>query len=317
MMNLTCVLGIDMSKDWLDAHLLPQDKTWHVSTDPTALGVWIQELPDGIQLAVLEATGGLEAKVAALLSEQGIPVAIVNPRSIRDYAKGIGYLAKTDALDAYVIAHFGQNVQPPAHELPSEQQAALRELMTRRRQLLQVLTMEKNRLQQAQTRAVQSDLKKHIRWLEKRLETMEQSLEDLVHSSPIWQNRFDQLLSVPGVGKVTANTLLADLPELGKLNRKQIAALVGVAPFTRRSGKWKGQSRIERGRSKVRAVLYMAALVAKRFNPVIRDFAERLQQKGKEKKVVSTACMRKLLVILNAMVRDQNHWKKLTFSLDN
>ena len=274
------------------------------------------ELPNGIQLAVLEATGGLEAHVAALLSEQSIPVAIVNPKPIRDYAKGIGYLAKTDALDAYVIAHFGQNVQPPAHELPSEQQTALRELMARRRQLLGMLTMERNRLKQVQTRAVQNDLKQHIQGLEKRLEKVDQSLKKLIQSSPVWQNQFEQLASVPGVGPVTAHTLLADLPELGQLTRKQIAALVGVAPYDHKSGKRKGQSYIERGRGKVRAALYMAVLSASRFNPAIREFAERLRKKGKAAKVILTACMRKLLVILNAMVRDHNHWKKLTFSLD-
>lgn len=311
MSSFNSVLGIDLSQDWLDAHLLPQGQTSHLSTDPVELERWISSLPDGITLAVMEATGGLEARVAALLHERGIPVAIVNPRQIRDFARAVGLLAKNDRLDAHAIALFAQRVQPPTRALPDAQQTALRELIVRRRQLLETLVAERNRLRRATTTPVRKSLTRHVQWLERQLESLEREIEALIQSSPLWREQEERLLSVPGVGPATVRTLLAELPELGRLTRREIAALVGVAPYCHESGKWRGRSFIERGRAHVRHVLYMAALAARRWNPLIRIFAERLQQKGKAPKVVLVACMRKLLVIVNAIVRHKSYWKSL------
>lgn len=307
-MTLHRVLGIDLSKNWLDAHLAPDSQVWRVSMQPADLQSWMDGLPNDIDLVVLEATGGLQALVAGMLHERGFPVAVVNPRQIRDYARSIGQLAKTDALDARIIALFGKQTEPPVRPLPSEDQAALRELTTRRKQLVDNLTAEKNRLQTAHTSLVQKNLKAHIRWLETRLGNLNLSIEKLIQTSPLWIENEQRLLSVPGVGQVTARTLLAELPELGALSGKQIAALVGIAPYVHESGKWRGKSFIERGRAAVRRVLYMAALVATRFNPVIRAFAKQLKQRGKANKVVLIACIRKLLVLLNAIMRDQTYW---------
>lgn len=309
MSHTSTFLGIDLSKEWLDAHLLPHGKTWHLSTEPSELEAWINDLPPDLSLVVMEATGGLETRLAALLHQRGIPVVIVNPRRIRDFARAAGLLAKNDTLDAYAIALFAQRIQPPVRELPTEMQAELSEILTRRRQVRDTLQAERNRLERAQSKTVRHDLTAHIRWLEKHLDQLELQLEDLIQSNSLWKEQEERLLSVPGVGPVTARTLLAELPELGRLTRREIAALVGVAPYCHESGKWRGRSFIEKGRSSVRHTLYMAALVAKKHNFVIRSFAERLAQKGKATKVILVACMRKLLVILNAMVRDKKLWQ--------
>jgi transposase len=302
-------LGIDLSKQWLDAHMLPEGKTWRITTQPKELEQWVNQLPTDISLAVIEATGGLENQVASLLHQRGIPVVIVNPRRIRDFARACGLLAKNDALDAYVIALFAERVKPPVRQLPDAEQIELDELMTRRRQVLDTLQAERNRLERVQSKSVRKDLKAHIRWLEKRLKQLEDELDTLVESNEIWREKEDRLKSVPSIGPITARTILAELPELGRLTRRQIASLVGIAPFCHESGKWRGRSFIEKGRSSIRHVLYMAALVAIRHNPIIRSFAERLKKQGKASKVVIVACMRKLLVILNAMQRDQTHWQ--------
>lgn len=302
------ILGIDVSKDWLDACLLPSEETWHTAMEPAVLESWIASLPHDISLAVLEATGGLHTPLAALLHAHGIPVVVVNPKLIRDFARSTGQLAKTDSLDAYVIALYGQRVQPPVRPLPSEDRIVLRELVARRRQLIEQLTAENNRLHTAQTPLVQNNLEQHIQWLQSQLGALEQSIASCIEASSVWQEQQHRLLSVPGVGEVTARTLLAELPELGLVSHKEIAALAGVAPFTKQSGRWKGRSFIERGRASVRRALYMAALVASRHNPVLRAFAQRLKQAGKPNKVVLVACMRKLLVILNAMMKQNSFW---------
>lgn len=309
MSSTSLYLGIDLSKNWLDAHLLPEGKKWHVSTDPLELKAWIDDLPSDITLVVMEATGCLENQVASYLHERQIPVVIVNPRRIRDFARACGLLAKNDVLDAYAIALFAQRIQPPVRDLPDEAQSELNEMIARRRQVLDTLQAEKNRLQRVRTKSVRQDLKAHIRWLEKRLLFLEEELDHLVESNELWKEQEERLLSVPGVGPVTARTVLAELPELGRLTRREIAALVGVAPFCHESGKWKGRRFIEKGRSAVRHTLYMATLSAMRHNSLIRQFAQRLKSQGKAAKVVIVACMRKLLVILNAMQRDQKHWQ--------
>lgn len=302
-------LGIDLSKHWLDAHLLPSGKTWRVSTRSPELEPWIEGLPSDISLVVMEATGGLENRIASLLHQRHIPVVIVNPRRIRDFARSCGLLAKNDALDAYAIALFAQRIQPPVRELPDTAQIELSEIMTRRRQVLDTLAAERNRLESVHSKIVRQDLKTHIRWLEKRLTQLENELDRLIETNALWREQEERLLSVPGVGPVTARTLLAELPELGRLTRRGIASLVGVAPFCHESGTWRGRSFIEKGRAAVRRTLYMAAMVAMKHNPIIRDFADRLQKTGKAAKVIIVACMRKLLIILNAMQRDQKHWQ--------
>jgi transposase len=302
-------LGIDLSKRWLDAHLLPTGQTWHLATDPETLEAWVAQLPAEIHLAVLEATGGLERSVAALLQQRRIPVAVVNPRRIRDFARAANRLDKTDALDAYVIALFAQRLQPPARPLPEAAQIELNEILTRRRQVQTNLQMERNRLAQVHSAPVRQDLQEHIQWLEQRMQQLDRQLQALVQSHAEWKEQEERMRSVPGVGPVTARTLLAELPELGHLSRREVAALVGVAPYSHSSGQWRGRSCIEKGRASVRHVLFMAALVAKRSNPQIKAFAQRLKEKGKAAKVVLVACMRKLLVMLNALERDQKHWQ--------
>lgn len=302
-------LGIDLSKNWLDAHLLPQGETWHVSTDSPELEQWIDQLPSDISLVVMEATGGLENRIAALFHQRGIPVVITNPRRIRDFARACGLLAKNDALDAYAIALFAQRIQPPVRELPDDAQIELNEVMTRRRQVLETLGSEKNRLERVRSKRVRKDILAHIKWLEKRLDQLEQDLNGLIEGNDLWREQEERMKSVPGVGPVLARMLLAYLPELGRLTRREIAALVGVAPFCHESGKWRGRSFIEKGRAGIRKTLYMAALSAMKYNRVIQSFAERLKNKGKKAKVIIVACMRKLLVMLNAMQRDQTHWQ--------
>ncbi len=257
---------------------------------------------------MLEATGGYEAALVAALAAAGLPVVVANPRQVRDFARATGQLAKTDALDAQILALFAERVRPTPRPLPDESVRALDALITRRRQLLGMLTAERNRLLIAPP-AVRRDVQQHIRFLERRIREADDDLHTAVKASPAWRVRDDLLQSVPGVGRVVSFTLLAELPELGRLSRKEIAALVGVAPLACDSGTLRGKRLVYGGRAPVRAVLYMAALVASRRNPVIRAFYERLRAAGKPAKVALTACMRKLLTILNAMARSGTPWQ--------
>ena len=258
----------------------------------------------------MEATGGLEVAVAIALSEADFPVAIVNPRQVRDYAKALGRLAKTDKIDAEVLALFGEATKLEAQELPGEEQRRLRALVARRRQILAMINAEKNRLAAVREPEVAQSIKEVIEVLRKQLKQIDDDSDKELRQSPLWRPKVELLLSVPGIGPVSAKTLLAELPELGLVSGKQIAMLAGVAPVNRDSGKYKGRRTTWGGRSNIRAVLYMAAMSAVRFNPVIRAFYSRLVDNGRPKKVALVAALRKLLTILNAMLRDGTHWPK-------
>ena len=304
-------VGIDVSKDRLDVAVRPTGKTWQVPYDAEGISSLVGNLRELVpQLVVLEATGGMELAVAGELALADVPIAVVNPRHVRDFARAAGKLAKTDALDAQVLAHFAEAMQPEPRPLPDATTQELKALVARRRQLVEMITAEKNRMRTA-TRRIRPKVQEHVRWLEEHLEDLDQDLGDFMRSSPMWKDKDELLRSTPGVGPVLSMTLLSDLPELGALNRGEIAALVGVAPFNRDSGTLRGKRTVWGGRSQVRAALYMAALVATRYNPVLRDFYQRLCAAGKPKKVALTACMRKLLTILNVMVRDNRHWNPI------
>ena len=263
-------------------------------------------------LIVLEATGGLERRAASTLGAAGLPVAVVNPRQGRDFAKATGRLAKTDALEAQVLAHFAATVQPPVRPLPDPQTAELAALLTRRRQVVQQVTAERHRLVRTTLRRVRRRIQAHVRWLQRDLARADGDLDQALQASPPWRAREDLLRQVPGVGKVLTRTLLAELPELGTLSRQQVATLVGVAPLNRDSGTWRGRRGTWGGRRAVRAVLYMAALTATRYHGPLQTFYHRLCRAGKAKKVALVACMRKLLTILNALLRDQAPWQPRT-----
>jgi transposase len=302
-------IGIDVAKAQLEFACRPSGET---GTVPNA-DEGIRELVTRCQaltptLMVLEATGGYEAALVAALATAGLPVVVANPRQVRDFAKATGQLAKTDALDAQVLALFAERVRPMPRPLPDAAIQALDALLTRRRQLVEMLTAEGNRLLIARS-AVRRDLQQHIRFLERRLREADDDLHTAVKASPAWRVKDDLLQSVPGVGRVVSLTLLAELPELGRLSHKEIAALVGVAPLNRDSGTLRGKRLVYGGRAPVRAVLYMAALVASKCNPVIRAFYLRLRAAGKPAKLALTACMRKLLTILNAIARDGTPWQ--------
>jgi len=302
-------VGIDVAKDRLDIAVRPTGDEWSDSNTDAGIVQVVARLEElGPELVVLEATGGLELAVVAALGTAGLPVVVVNPRQVRDFAKATGKLAKTDAIDARVLAHFAEAVRPAVRPLPNTQAQALERLLTRRRQVVGMLTTERNRFRTAR-KPVRERLQAHIKYLEQELEDLDTDLRDSIHSSPIWRERDNLLQSVPGVGKVLSLTLLAALPELGTLDRRQVAALVGVAPLNRDSGTMRGKRTIWGGRAKVRASLYMATLVATRHNPVIQAFYERLCAAGKAKKVALTACMRKLLTILNAMLKHRTPWQ--------
>ena len=258
-------------------------------------------------MVVLEATGGLELAVTAALAASELPVVVVNPRQVRDFARATGRLAKTDRLDAQVIAHFGEAVKPMLRSLPNAETQALEAQLARRRQVVAMLTAEKNRLHAARP-SVRREILRHISWLQNSLKRLDSDLGDALRNSPLWREQDNLLQSVPGVGPVLSLTLLAELPELGTLDRRQIASLVGVAPLNRDSGTFRGRRTIWGGRARVRAVLYMGTLVATRYNPVIKAFYQRLCAAGKAKKVALTACMRKLLTILNSMLKRRTQW---------
>lgn len=302
-------VGIDISKDRLDIATRPTGATFGVDHDATGVATLLERLQAlGPTLIVLEATGGLEVFLTAELAAAGLPVVVVNPRQVRDFAKATGRLAKTDRIDAQVLAHFAEAVRPLPRPLPDASTQALSALIARRRQVVQMLVAEKNRLSMAQ-KPIRVDIQKHILWLEKRLKALDGDLTRMIQQSPLWREAEDLLQSAPGVGPVISRTLLADLPELGTLNSKQIAALVGVAPLNHDSGKWRGKRIVWGGRASVRCALYMSALTAVRYNPVIKVFYQRLQKAGKPKKVALTACMRKLLIILNAMLKHRTPWQ--------
>lgn len=256
---------------------------------------------------VLEATGGFEISVASELELAGLPVSLVNPRQVRSFARATGRLAKTDTIDAQVLAQFAEAVKPPVRPLPNEETRELRALVDRRRQLLEMLTSERNRLRNA-SRRVRPLIQEHIRWLKQQVEDLDKDIGELIRSSPIWRAQEDMLRSVPGVGPVLSSMLLTHLPELGSLNRGQVAALVGVAPLNRDSGAFRGKRSVWGGRTAVRSALYMAALAATQHNPVIKAFYHRLCAAGKPPKVALTACMRKLLLILNSMLKHRTRW---------
>lgn len=303
-------VGIDVSKDRLDVALRPTSDRWaiaHEESGIAALVVRLRRLAPA--LIVLEATGGLEVPLVGALAAAGLPVVVVNPRQVRDFAKATGTLAKTDALDAAVLAQFAEVIRPALRPLPDAATQALSALLGRRRQLVEMLTAEKNRLGSAPP-PVRKGIRAHITWLERHLTDTDEDLADAIRESPVWREKDDLLRSAPGVGPVLATTLLANLPELGTLTRQQIAALVGVAPLNRDSGTLRGRRRVWGGRAHVRAVLYMSALTATRYNPVIRAFYARLCAAGKAKKVALTACMRKLLTILNSMVKHRTRWQE-------
>lgn len=301
-------VGIDVSKGRLDVAIGEQGEFWNVANDEKGIAKLVERMKEvRPELIVLESTGGLELPVMGELYACKIPVALVNPGRVREFARSIGLLAKTDKLDARLLARFAEAVKPPVTHLPDEQEQHLIALVTRRRQLIEMLVAEKNRLNTVRL-SLRENLEEHITWLHKALKGLDQEIQEFIHQSPAWNDKQDLLQSVPGVGPVTASTLLAELPELGKLDRKKIAALVGVAPFNDDSGHRRGKRRVKGGRGSVRNVLYMAALSTSRFNPILRPFYERMLQRGKEKKVALTACMRKLLTFLNAILRDQKRW---------
>jgi transposase len=301
-------VGIDVSKQQLEVAVRPSGEIWTVAHDEaglTALVTRLQALAPA--LIVLEATGGLEVALAGALATATLPVAVVNPRQVRDFARSIGTLAKTDRLDAQSLAHFADAVRPQARPLPDAQAQELRALLQRRRQLVDMLTAEKNRLQAA-SRRIRPQIQAHIEWLQRQLSQFDDDLRALIRSSPLWRETEDLLRSAPGVGPVLATTLVAALPELGTLTRQQIAALVGVAPLNRDSGTLRGRRTVWGGRAQVRTALYMSTLVAVRHNPVLAAFYRRLRAAGKVPKVALTACMRKLLTILNAMLKHRTRW---------
>jgi transposase len=303
-------VGIDVAKDRLDIHVRPSGESFTVARDGEGLAALVDRLKQiAPALVVLEATGGFEITVAAAVGSAGLPLAVVNPRQIRDFARATGKLAKTDSLDAAAIAHFAQAVHPEPRPLPDAQAQELGELVARRRQVIEMITSESNRGRQLQSKRLKKRIERHLDALQKELTEIENDLDESIRGTPIWRESENLLKSVPGVGNATARTLLADLPELGTLGRKQIAALVGVAPFNRDSGTWRGQRTVWGGRAGVRAALYMAALVASRRNPVIAAFYRHLRSAGKPAKVALTACMRKLLIILNAILRDKRPWQ--------
>lgn len=302
-------VGIDVSKDRLDVNLRPSGESFALGRDGEALAVLCERLTaQAPALVVIEATGGFEVTVAAALAAARLPLAVVNPRQIRDFAKATGRLAKTDALDAAAIAHFAEAIKPEPRPIPDEAAQALGELVARRRQIIEMVVAERNRQRLVRQKRLHKAIQRHIDMLQKELTALEQDIDHNIRGTPAWRDKENLLTSIPGFGPTVARTLIAELPELGSLSHKQIAALAGVAPFNRDSGQFRGRRQIFGGRAAVRAVLYMAALTASRRNPVIKAFYDRLAAAGKAPKVALVACMRKLLTIANAILRDAQPW---------
>jgi transposase len=310
MTEVTQFVGIDVSKQSLDLYVRPAGKILQVPNTELGLVELGQHLPAPEQVArvVIEATGGYERQVAIWFSHQGYAVSVINARQGRNFAKAANQLAKTDKVDAKLLAWFGEAMQPPVRVLASEAQQQLNDLVTRRRQLVEMLTAERNRAALLRGKA-QANVETHIEWLEEQVEELDQEIEHQIQHHQNWHQTQQLVMSVPGVGKVMAFTLLAGLPELGSLTNKQIATLVGVAPLNYDSGQMKGKRRVFGGRASVRQVLYMSALVAVRYNPVLKEFYDRLLQRGKLKKVALVACMHKLLTILNAIIKHCKAWE--------
>jgi len=301
-------VGIDVSTTTLDVAVVPDIRHWQVSNDPDGIEILVKHIvalrPAGV---VMEATGGIEMPVAVALYEANVFAALVNPRQVRDFARSLGILAKTDKLDATIIAKFAEAIKPEPRSLPNASTQELKALVARRRQLVEMLTMERNRLHTAMPQ-LRARIQLNVEWLLKQIEEVDNDISNSIQASPLWRAKDSLLQSVPGVGPVLSRTILAELPELGQLNSKQVAALVGVAPFNRDSGTLRGKRSIWGGRAHLRNMVYMGALVATRFNPVIKPFYQRLIDAGKAKKVALVACMRKLLVILNAMLKHGTLW---------
>lgn len=301
-------IGIDVSKDSLEIAVHEKPGSWQILNTTAQIEKVVDQLKQlKPELLVLEASGGYEMLSVSILGQAGLPIALINPSRSRNFARSAGLLAKTDRIDAQILARFAQAIRPKPRSVTTEQDEHLSALVTRRRQLIYMQIAEKNRLNSARPQA-QQRIRIHIEWLQAEMNDLQQEIEILLNNHQDWQQKKELLESAPGVGAVTSFTLLAHLPELGLLNEKQIAALVGVAPMSHDSGKWQGKRFVQGGRPSVRSALYMAALSASRCNPRIRKFYESLVARGKPKKVALTACMRKLLVILNAMVRDQKAW---------
>jgi transposase len=303
-------VGIDVSKDWLDVHVAPAGEDWRVARDAAGLDDLVGRISGLDPLCVgVEATGGYETVVAATLGAASLPVAVLNPAQVRHFANALGKRAKTDPIDAAVIARFVEATRPAVRPLPDEESRILADLVARRRQIIAMMVAERQRLKRAGAKRLVKSIERLLAALQKELTDLEGAIDDSVRGSPIWKAKEDLLSSIPGIGPATARTLIAELPELGRLDRRQIAALVGIAPWTRQSGQWRGKAMIGGGRPAVRAALYMASLVASRFNPVLRETYRRLVQAGKAKKVALIAVARKLVIICNAIVRDQQPWR--------
>jgi transposase len=304
-------IGVDVSKATLDVCAHTSGASFTVDNDEEGLKQLCERLIErSPELVVLEASGGYERLCAAALAHAGLPVVLVNARQVRLFAQATGVLAKTDKLDARVLAHFAAAVRPAVRPLPDEQTQILDELLSRRRQIVATLVAEKNRLAMARGHLVKKTVREAVRTYERTLKLIDDELDQLIKASPLWREKEDLLRSFKGIGPVSARTLLAEMPELGALNRKQIASLAGVAPIARESGAWRGRRSIFGGRGQVRAVLYMATVAAIRANPVIKAFYQRLRAAGKPAKVAIVACMRKILTILNAMVRTRSYWQQ-------
>jgi transposase len=302
-------VGIDVSKDRLDVHVRPSEQAFVVTRDGKGLHELVERLR-GVEpsLVAVEATGGFETVVAAAIAGAQLPLAVVNPAQVRHFAQAVGKRAKTDPIDAAVIARFAEAVKPEPRALPDEAARLLAELVSRRTQIIEMLVAERQREKRASAERVRKSLSRHIRMLEKELPEVDRDIDGMVRGSPVWRAKEDLLVTFPGVAQTITRSVLADLPELGRLTRREIASLVGIAPFTRQSGKWKGKSMIGGGRPAVRSALYMAALSAIRCNPVMREFYQRLLARGKPKMVALIAVARKVLTVLNAMIRDNRPW---------
>jgi transposase len=307
-------VGIDVSKDQLDVHIHPAGEAFSVSRNEAGLEELIERLKAyALKAIAVEATGGFESVVVASLAAEGLPVLRVNPAQVRAFANALGKRAKTDPIDAAVIARFVEATKPEIRSLPSAQTLALADLMARRRQIVQMITAERQRAVRSTANArLQKSIARLLKALQRELDSLDSDIDSSVRASPVWREKEDLLSTVPGVGKVIARTLLAELPELGSLDRRQIAALVGLAPFTRRSGKWRGKSFISGGRASCRTVLFIGALVAAKHNPDLKAFRQRLIAAGKPKIVAIVAVARKLLTILNAIIRDKSPWTPKT-----
>lgn len=309
-MSEQITVGIDVSKDRLDVHVRPTAEIFVVPRDGAGLAALVDRLkPIGPHLVAMEATGGLEAIVAAALVGAGLPVVVVNPAQVRSFARALGKRAKTDPIDAAVIAHFAEATAPEIRPMPDAATRLPADLVARRRQIVEMIASERQRLRHAPPIRVKRSIERLLVALEKGLADIDHDIDGAVRGSPAWREAEDLLSSVPGVGPVTSRSLIAELPELGTLDRKQIAALAGLAPFTRQSGAWKGRSFIAGGRASVRTTLFMAALVASRFNPVLKAFYQRLLAAGKPKMLALVAVARRLLTILNAILRDRRLWQ--------